>query len=86
MSFRSIMKHFAGSFLVAVSMIAMLLGTVMVPGYEAMHHHGYGGGGVAEMLASGLVIELIRSHYGRRRRSVEGYAHEHEERPVSWKA
>ncbi|GFQ76155.1 hypothetical protein TNCT_669221 [Trichonephila clavata] len=79
------MKHFTGNFLVALSIIAMLLGTVMVPGTEAMTHHGGGGGNIAELLAAGLVVSLIRHHYGRRRRSLDESLYHHESRHIPYR-
>ncbi|KAF8767106.1 hypothetical protein HNY73_020099 [Argiope bruennichi] len=80
------MKHFAGNVVIAMTFAAMLLGTVLVPGSEAAPmHHGMGGGGsIAELLAAGLVVDLIRHHYGRGKRSVEEHPQYQEEHPVTW--
>ncbi|KAG8195336.1 hypothetical protein JTE90_001356 [Oedothorax gibbosus] len=66
------MQHLGSRFLIATVMITMLLTLAATPGTEAMpHHHGFQGG-IAELLAAGIVVALIQqNNLGRRRRSLD---------------
>lgn len=62
------MKSFIFRATIAVICTLMLLTINVIPGTEAGQHGG-DGYGIAEILASGLIVSLLKK--GRRRRSLE---------------
>ena len=68
------MKSFSGRMFFAFTVALLLITINVVPSTEAGNHGGDGGHGLGEILASGLIVSLLRG-YGRRRRSVDEVNH-----------